>query len=119
MGETANRRPWDVRAARFAHDTTMTPDAIDPAAVDSFIARWATVDVTERANYQLFALDLCELLGVQKPSPDSKADGGNAYVFERNVTPASAIEARRSDALLAALCTGAGDGDGDKTRTFQ
>ena len=64
----------------------MTSDNLDPAAVDAFIARWAAADGTERANYQLFALDLCELLGVQKPNPASRADGGNAYVFERNVT---------------------------------
>lgn len=75
-----------VRAARFAYDRAMTPDAIDPGAIEAFIARWATADGTERANYQLFALDLCELLGVPKPNPANKADGGNAYVFERNVT---------------------------------
>jgi len=64
----------------------MTAETLDPATIDAFITRWAAADGTERANYQLFALELCELLGVPKPNPASKADGGNVYVFERNVT---------------------------------
>ncbi|MGY1458183.1 DNA methyltransferase [Luteimonas sp. A534] len=72
----------------------MTAEALDPSAVDAFIARWANADGTERANYQLFALDLCELLAVAKPNPASTADGGNAYVFERNVTASFADGSR-------------------------
>ena len=72
----------------------MTAEALDPASVDDFIARWTSADGTERANYQLFALDLCELLGVAKPIPASTADGSNAYVFERNVTASFAEGSR-------------------------
>jgi hypothetical protein len=33
------------------------------AAVDSFIARWGTSSGAERANYQLFLAELCDVLG--------------------------------------------------------
>ena len=39
----------------------MTPDA--------FIARWAASGAAERANYQLFLSELCDLLGVARLQP--------------------------------------------------
>ena len=49
-----------------------------------FIAKWKRAKLTERAGSQQHFLDLCELLGQQKPAaadPD-----GTEYTFERGVT---------------------------------
>ena len=51
-----------------------------------FIARWASSGAAERANYQLFLSELCDLLGVPRPDPTRPDDADNAYVFERGVT---------------------------------
>ncbi len=42
--------------------------AISEADVDAFIARWQNTGGKERANYQLFLTELCQLLGL--PGPD-------------------------------------------------
>ncbi len=54
-------------------------------ATDDFINRWQQGGGTERANYQLFLLELCELLDLAKPDPASDDNRDNAYVFERRV----------------------------------
>jgi hypothetical protein len=60
----------------------MTP-AADP--IEAFITRWRVAGGSERANYQLFITELCELLDLPKPQP-AQADGrDNAYVFEHRV----------------------------------
>lgn len=56
----------------------------DPA--DAFIARWRAADGSELANYQLFVLQLADLLGVPHPEPARDDTRDNAYVFERRVT---------------------------------
>lgn len=48
--------------------------------------RWAGVTGSERANYQLFITDLCQLLEVPTPDPAREDTRDNAYVFERRVT---------------------------------
>ena len=53
--------------------------------IDQFLARWRNAGGSERANYQLFIADLCELLGVDKPQPASEDTRDNASVFERRV----------------------------------
>jgi hypothetical protein len=50
-----------------------------------FIAKWDGADGSERANYQLFFNDLCDLLGVEKPQPAQSDDWLNAYVYERYI----------------------------------
>ena len=55
------------------------------AEAAAFIARWAQVTGTERANYQLFISELCGLLGVPAPGPANSDAGDNAYVYERRV----------------------------------
>jgi hypothetical protein len=37
------------------------------AAIEPFITRWQAAGGSERANYQLFITELCELLGLPKP----------------------------------------------------
>ena len=58
------------------------------AAVDtleSFLSRWETSGGAERANYQLFLSELCDVLDVARPDPTRPDDLENAYVFERAV----------------------------------
>jgi REP element-mobilizing transposase RayT len=52
----------------------------------SFLARWSQSGAAERANYQLFLSELCDVLGVPRPDPAKPDDAENAYVFERAVT---------------------------------
>src|ERR671920_79144 len=57
-------------------------------AVDAFIRRWtAREGVAERANYQMFLSELCDVLGVERPEPSGNERGLNDYVFERAVRP--------------------------------
>ena len=55
-------------------------------AVEAFIAKWEASSGAERANYQLFLVDLCHLLGVDEPHPAVQENHLNDYVFERTVT---------------------------------
>ncbi len=64
---------------------TLAAVATRDAHADAFIARWQGQDGTEKANFQLFLGELCELLGVDKPAPASADNELNAYVFERRV----------------------------------
>ena len=57
-----------------------------PDTVEAFIVRWQSAGGSERANYQLFITELCELLGLPKPEPAKAEAQDNAYVFERRVT---------------------------------
>ncbi len=51
-----------------------------------FIARWQASAAAERANYQLFLSELCEVLDLPRPEPTKPKVEDNAYVFERDVT---------------------------------
>jgi hypothetical protein len=50
-----------------------------------FIDRWSDSGASERANYQLFLSELCDVLGVDRPDPAAADTRTNAYVFERRV----------------------------------
>ena len=39
----------------------------DTDPIEAFIARWHDAGGSERANYQLFITELCELLALPKP----------------------------------------------------
>jgi hypothetical protein len=54
--------------------------------VEAFIARWAASSGAERANYQLFLAELCDLLGVPRPKPSVADEAANTYVFDKAVT---------------------------------
>lgn len=56
----------------------------DPVA--KFISRWSAAQAAERANYQLFLSELCDVLDVQRPDPATDDTAHSAYVFERAVT---------------------------------
>ena len=42
------------------------------ATAQTFIAKWRKASGSERANYQLFITELCELLGCDKTDPSSE-----------------------------------------------
>jgi hypothetical protein len=51
----------------------------------AFIDRWQRSAASERANYQLFLSELCDVLNVSRPNPAGPDHAKNAYVFERGV----------------------------------
>jgi SAM-dependent methyltransferase len=62
----------------------MKAPAIEPALCE-FLRRWERSGAAERANYQLFLTELCDVLEVPRPDPAGPDDNQNAYVFERGV----------------------------------
>jgi hypothetical protein len=58
--------------------------ATDP--IDTFIARWSESGAAERANFQSFAYELCEVLGIDRPEPARPDAAHNRYTFEHPVT---------------------------------
>jgi hypothetical protein len=64
---------------------TSTPQASQSSSAQAFIAKWHGKDGSERANYQIFITELCELLEVPKPDPAHQDSAENAYTFERHV----------------------------------
>ncbi|PZR34238.1 MAG: class I SAM-dependent DNA methyltransferase [Caulobacter segnis] len=68
--------------------------------VDEFIARWTQREGgAERANYQMFLSELCDVLGVDRPEPSGADRDRNDYVFERAVrsTTLDGASAKRID----------------------
>jgi hypothetical protein len=61
-------------------------DNASVAATHEFIARWKDSGAAERANFQPFLIELCDLLGLPRPEPASAINQLNAYAFERAVT---------------------------------
>ena len=85
-----DRCPWTLQKSgnwpadgypRSMHDAVPSPAS--PAEADAFVRRWAASGAAERANYQLFLAELCDVLGVPRPEPTRADDPDNAYVFER------------------------------------
>ncbi|MEI8319236.1 MAG: DNA methyltransferase [Planctomycetia bacterium] len=72
--------------------TPIVPAAVPSASpdVEAFIARWSPSSGAERANYQLFLAELCDLLGVPRPDPSVADDAANTYVFDKTVAFRSA-----------------------------
>ena len=56
------------------------------ADIQTFITRWETSGAAERANYQIFLTELCDVLGVPRPHPSKPHEEENTYVFEKPVT---------------------------------
>ena len=55
-------------------------------AVGTFVGRWQQSAASERANYGLFLIELCEVLGLPRPEPATGEPDRDGYVFERPVT---------------------------------
>jgi len=56
--------------------------------IQAFIERWQASGAAERANYQLFLTELCDIIGMGHPQPASENPHKNAYVFEKRVPSA-------------------------------
>ncbi|CDG52411.1 conserved hypothetical protein [Halomonas sp. A3H3] len=67
-------------------DATVKPIA-DPVVVTEFVARWKGNAGSERANFQSFMRELCELLQLPLPDPGKAENAHNAYVYERFIAP--------------------------------
>lgn len=70
-------------------------EEVESELIEAFISRWQNADGTERANYQIFLTELCEVLGVTKPTPAAVDNAKNSYVFER------AVEINRPDGTVS------------------
>ncbi|MBB5535046.1 class I SAM-dependent DNA methyltransferase [Rhizobium giardinii] len=57
-----------------------------PDKIDAFISRWKPSSGSEMANFQTFANELTDLLGVDRPKPATSDGENNDYRFERPVT---------------------------------
>ena len=57
-----------------------------PEQITAFITRWETSGAAERANYQMFLSELCDIIGVPRPDPTSPDTAKNRYVFDRAIT---------------------------------
>ncbi|MGB0745226.1 MAG: type IIL restriction-modification enzyme MmeI, partial [Opitutales bacterium] len=55
-------------------------------ALDNFINRWQKAEASERANYQMFLTELCDLLEVAHPDPAGADNAFNQYVFDLAIT---------------------------------
>lgn len=62
--------------------------------LDQFLSRWQKAAASERANYQLFLSELCDILGVPRPDPATGKAEADRYVFEKPVT--RTVEGRES-----------------------
>jgi len=54
--------------------------------IDQFIARWRSSGGSERANFQQFAVEVTQLMGVSAPKPATADSQSDDYRFERPVT---------------------------------
>ncbi|MCP5547354.1 MAG: class I SAM-dependent DNA methyltransferase [Akkermansiaceae bacterium] len=57
-----------------------------PEQITAFIERWQNSGAAERANYQMFLSELCDIIGVPRPDPTSPDPTKNRYVFDRAIT---------------------------------
>jgi hypothetical protein len=55
-----------------------------PPSVPDFIAKWSASSGAERANKDAFLVELCDVLGVPRPSPTTGDPGKDTYVFEKD-----------------------------------
>jgi hypothetical protein len=53
--------------------------------ITDFITKWADTGASERANFQPFCDDLCDLISVERPQGSKPDQTENAYVFEKSV----------------------------------
>jgi len=61
------------------------PEVKPAPDIEEFIAKWKESGGAERANYQLFITELCDLLGLEHPQPSQEENQFNSYVFDRSI----------------------------------
>ncbi len=64
----------------------MTEAVTSSPHIANFIERWAASGAAERANYQIFLTELCDIIEVPRPEPTRPDEEENSYVFEKTVT---------------------------------
>jgi hypothetical protein len=69
--------------------TLNSASSSDHDRINAFISRWESSGAAERANYQMFLAELCEILEVPRPDPTSPDAEKNLYVFDRAITRTS------------------------------
>lgn len=77
--------PRQGRYRHMHHEATPPPTlggTANDTAAHAFITRWRGSTASELSTAQSFVIDLCALLGVDKPHPTPAQD----YMFERPVT---------------------------------
>ncbi len=57
-----------------------------PQQITAFIDRWQNSGAAERANYQMFLSELCDIIDVPRPDPTAPDNAKNLYVFDRAIT---------------------------------
>jgi len=87
--------------------------------IQSFIDRWKTSGAAERANYQLFLAELCDIIGAEHPQPASENPHENAYVFEKSIPSPHGtthfIDLYKRGCFVLEAKQGSGKEDSDKT----
>lgn len=68
------------------------PEISDDDRIDAFITRWAQSGAAERANFQLVASEMCQLLGVDQPEP-TRADWLHGWSLRPTVSIAVMLRA--------------------------
>lgn len=63
----------------------MDNSALQRNQINEFIERWKSSGGSEHANYQLFLVELTELLGLPRPNPATDNNDNDDYRFERPV----------------------------------
>ena len=71
------------RAGYVAGSISNNANRMTTDPIQAFIQRWEKSGGAERANYQLFLTQLCEVLQVPGPDESKPLESENAYVFER------------------------------------
>src|SRR5271165_3709252 len=82
------------------------PLPADQDRISLFIGRWQRSGASERANYALFLVELCDVLGLPHPEPATGQAEADLYVFERPVQFHNA-DGRRAPALSTYTATAA------------
>jgi hypothetical protein len=60
------------------------PSAPPDPKLQAFVDRWKASSGAERSNSQLFLLELCEVLGVERPEPATTNPERDVFVFEKD-----------------------------------
>jgi hypothetical protein len=69
-----------------AHDCRIpTPPTQSETAIEDFVRRWPASAAAERANFQSFCNELCDLLAVPRPDPARQDERDYAYVYDKTV----------------------------------
>jgi hypothetical protein len=79
------RRNQRINGAQGQKTIFMNDNTDNTTTVDRFIERWQNTGGKERANYQLFLTELCQLLDLPGPQPASEDPVDDEYVFEHRV----------------------------------